>query len=232
MVFSDNVNKNGIVEQARDLMRVDSTQWATSKIANSCNNWLDKIAGYAIATDKRFSWDDTNQTKLPIGTTSITSSSDYSFLLDEQGNKIITLLRIEYIDSSGKEFKLEELDETLVEESIGLIESGQPTGYYKISDNIIRLNKLPASGTLRFYFQRTPSYFSASDTSKEPGVSPLLHRGFVIASAYDGAMAMGLPSFEAFNLELQREELKMIKYFEGRNNDVTGRMVAGMHSNK
>lgn len=229
--FSDTVNNTGIVQQTRTLTRTDSNQWATSKISNSCNNWLDFVAGYAIATDKRFNWDDTNHTKLPIGTTNLVAGqNDYSFLTDEQGNKIVTLLRIEVKDENGDWTKLEELDETEEKQALDEVTvSGKPTGYYKIADNIVRLNRLPStsvSAGLKFYFQRTPSYFTSTDTTKEPGVSPLLHRGFVIASAFDCALTLGLPNSGFLSLEIEKEKQKVVEYFSARNNDVRGRLTA------
>jgi hypothetical protein len=237
MVFSDTVTNLGIVQQVRQLMRVDSNQWATSKIVNSVNNWLDTVAGYAIAKDRRFQWDDTNHSKLPIGTTNLVASqSDYSFLTDEQGNRILTLTRIDIKDSNGDWTKLAELDES--EESQALDEvvvSGTPTGYYKIADNIIRLNRLPSASVtsgLKFYFQRTPSYFSASDTTKEPGVPALLHRGAVIAAAYDGALTLGLANLQPLSVELQKEEKKMELYFSDRNQDVRKNMRPMYENNR
>src|SRR5574343_2023670 len=106
MVFSDTVNNLGIVQQVRDMMRVDSTQWATSKIVNSVNNYLDTVTGYAIGADRRFQWDDTNHTKLPIGTTNLVANqSDYSFLTDEQNNKILTLTRIDILQATGGDYR-------------------------------------------------------------------------------------------------------------------------------
>jgi hypothetical protein len=235
MVFSNTVDNNGILQQTRDLCRVDSNQWATQKVVNSANNYLDLVAGYAIATDNRFQWDDTNHTKLPIGTTNLVANqSDYSFLTDEQGNKIITLTRIDIKDSNGDWTKLEELDETEEVKALDdVVVSGTPTGYYKISDNIIRLNRIPTANItagLKFYFQRTPSYFDASSTTKEPGVSPLLHRGFVIASAYDCAITLGLPNTQALSVEMQKETQKMIQYLSSRNKDIPSRMTPRIES--
>ena len=78
---------------------------------------------------------------------------------------------------------------------------------------------------LKFYFQRTASYFAAADTTKAPGVSPLLHRGFVIASAYDGALTLGLANLQPLAVELQREEVKMKQYFSDRDMDTKDRMT-------
>ncbi len=72
---------------------------------------------------------------------------------------------------------------------------------------------------LKFYFQRTASYFAATDTTKAPGVSPLLHRGFVIAAAYDGALTLGLSNLNALAQERMVEEKKMVEYFSERNMD-------------
>lgn len=232
MVFSDTTTNLGGLQQTRDLMRVDSTQWATSKVVNSFNNYLDTVAGYAIGADRRFQWDDTNHTKLPIGTTNlIANQSDYSFLEDEQGNSILNLTRIDILDSDGNYRKLIPIDEAEIPIALDEFEStaGKPVYYDKIADNIIRL--YPKSDTsvtagLKFYFQRTPSYFVATDTTKEPGVSPLLHRGFVINAAYDGALTLGLNNLQPLSVEREVEMQKMKDYFMQRNTDEVKRMIS------
>lgn len=231
LAFSEATNNTGIVQQVRSLMRVDSAQWPTSRIVNSCNNYLDTITGYMIGADRRFQWDDTNHTALPEGTAQLTINvADYSFLTDQQGNSIITLLGVSRLDSTtNKYIPLEETDRSREDTSTYGTVSGTPTKYDKIADNIIRLDTLPpatvASG-LKFFFQRTASYFAATDTTKSPGVSPLLHRGFVVASAYDGALTLGLPNINALAVELQREEKKMKDYFaKDRNRDSVDTMT-------
>jgi hypothetical protein len=225
MQFSDTSTNLGILQQVRDFMRVDSTQWATSKVVNSVNNWLDTVTGYAIGADRRFQFDDTNHTKLPIGTTNLVANqSDYSFLTDEQGNAILNLTRIDILDSSGTYRQLIPVDQAEI--GVALDEwqktAGLPTHYDKIADNIIRLYPKPVSSVtsgLKFYFQRVPSYFVATDTTKSPGVPPLLHRGFVIASAYDGALTLGLSNLQPLSIEMVKEEQKMKDYFANRNTD-------------
>lgn len=190
-----------------------------------------------IAKDRRFQWDDTNHTKLPIGTTDLTIAvSDYSFLTDEQGNRILTLTRIELKTSATTWTRLEELDETEEENALSqTVTTGTPTGYYKLADNIIRLNRIPSATVtagLKFFFQRTPSYFAATDTTKEPGVATTLHRGFVIAAAYDGALTLGLPNFQALSVEVQKEMTKLETYASGRNEDIKKRMTPNVENNK
>lgn len=239
MTFSDTVGNLGILQQVRSMMRVDSTQWPTYKVVNSVNNWLDLVTGYAIGADRNFQWDDTNHTKLPIGTTNLVANqSDYSFLTDEQGNKILTLTRIDVLDSSGDYRQLELIDQSRIGMALDEFQStaGNPLYYDKIADNIVRLYPKPSgniSSGLKFYFQRSGSYFAATDTTKEPGVAPMLHRGFVIAAAFDGALTLGLNNLQALSVERQLEEEKMKTYFAGRNNDITERrMVAAFHSTR
>ena len=228
MEFSNTTTNQGIVEQTRSFMRVDSTQWPVAKIVASANNYLDILTGYAIGADKRFQWDDTNHTKLPEGTTNLVASqSDYSFLTDEQGNTILTLVRMEILGTTGGTDwrQLLPIDESdYYNESINRLQvtAGVSTHYDKIADNIVRLYPKPNTAVtagLKFYFQRTPSYFVAADTSKSPGVAPILHRGFVIAAAYDGALTLGLNNLQALSVEMVKEEKRMKEYFANRKND-------------
>lgn len=237
MVFSDTVNNLGILQQARSMMRVDATQWPTYKVVNSCNNWLDYVIGYGLSQDKFLQLDDTNHTKLNEGTSPLTINvTDYSFLSDEQGNPIITLLGVSIL-SGGKYIPLTPVDrnDPNVDMSTFGQVSGTPTQYDKISDNFIRLDKIPTatvSAGLKYYFQRAGSYFAATDTTKQPGVAPILHRGFVVASAYDGALTLGLENLQPLSIEKEIEKQVMRDYFAARNNDQPKRMVAGYQNNR
>jgi hypothetical protein len=64
------------------------------------------------------------------------------------------------------------------------------------------------------------SYFAGADATKTTGCSPLLDRGFVIASVYDALLAgIGSANIQFIQSEMQREEQKMIEYFGNRNRD-------------
>ena len=224
LAFSDSVNGLGIVQQVRSFMRVDSDQWTTAKIVNSCNNWSNTLTGYAIGADRRFQWDNTNHEKLPEGTTSLNiGQTDYSFLTDQDGNNIITLTGVSIL-RNGIYVPLIPVDRSdpSIDASIFGVNTGVITCYDKIADNIIRLDAKPEATVelgLKFFFQRTSPAFTALDTTKTTGFSPLLDRGFVMASAYDGAIALGLTNIQALSVEMQKEQSKMVQYFEDRNQD-------------
>lgn len=233
MVFSDSILKQGIVERARKRVKLDSTQFPTADIVGSCNDYLDIVAGYLIGRDRRFQWDDTNHSKLPEGTTNLVANqSDYSFLTDEQGNKILTLVRIDLLKSDGTYNKLDLIDQEEIGSALPEFykTAGIPAYYDKIADNIIRLYPKPSENItagLKFYFQRTPSYFVATDTTKEPGVPAPLHKGFYINAAYDCAEANGLPQLQALAVDKQLCFAEMVSYLNARNKDDTNQSFSG-----
>lgn len=226
IMFSDTSTNTGILQRARAMARVDATQWATANVVNSCNDWLNKIFTKGKILDAKFQLDDTNHTKLPIGTTNLVASqSDYSFLTDEQGNRITNLTRIDILDSDGLYRQLAPIDQAQLN-GYALDEwmktNDKPIYYDKIADNIIRLYPTPATSVtagIKYYFQRSPSYFAATDTTKQPGVADDLHRGFVVASAYDCALTLGLANLQPLSIELQKEEQKIDDYFASRLTD-------------
>lgn len=224
--FSDTSTNTGILQRARVMARVDANQWATANVVNSCNDWLNKIFTKGKILDAKFQLDDTNHTKLPIGTTDLVANqSDYSFLTDEQGNRITNLTRIDILDSDGLYRQLMPIDQAQLN-GVALDEwnktANKPIYYDKIADNVIRLYPKPnadVTGGLKYYFQRSPSYFVATDTTKQPGVADDLHRGFVVASAYDCALTLGLNNLQPLAVELQKEEQKIDDYFASRLTD-------------
>lgn len=230
--FSDTSGNTGILQRARAMARVDANQWATVNVVNSCNDWLNKIFTKGKNLDIKFQLDDTNHTKLPIGTIDLTANqSDYSFLTDEQGNRITNLTRVDILDPSGLYRELKPIDQAELK-GWALDEwnktANLPLYYDKIADNVIRLYPKPATSVtngIKYYFQRAPSYFTASDTTKAPGVADDLHRGFVIASAYDCALTLGLENLQPLSVELQKEEMKIDEYFATRQTDEPNQII-------
>lgn len=224
MALQFSLAKYGIVQRARKRARVDATQWPTENIANSCNDWLDAIIAYGVGHDKTFQVDDTNHTKLPEGTADLDINvSDYSFLSDAQGNSIITLTSISLLQN-GKYVPLQLVDRNDFDydPSTFGVTSGIPTAYDKIADNIIRFDYKPSSSItagIKYTFQRTGSYFVDTDTTKSPGVSPLLHKGFWVNAAYDIADTLGLNNLQSIAAERAIEMRKIEDYFNIRNQD-------------
>jgi hypothetical protein len=151
-------------------------------------------------------------------------------------NKVIasqTLLELPLLDIATEEetdlYVTNIGDRNYNSRSYGII-SGTPNKYDKIADNIIRFDTEPTATDastylIKYYFQRSPSYFAATDTTKEPGVANDLHRGFVVQSAYDIAFTLGLENVNTLAAELEREDQVMREYFESRNTDEVKQVV-------
>src|SRR3990167_3663273 len=155
----------------------------------------------------------------------VANQSDYSFLTDEQGNRITNLTRVDILDDTGLYRQLKPIDQAQLT-GWALDEwnktANYPEYYDKIADNVIRLYPKPATSVtsgIKYYFQRSPSYFVATDTTKAPCVADDLHRGFVVASAYDAALTLGLDNLQPLSVELQKEEQKIDEYFASRLSD-------------
>lgn len=222
--FSNSTTKLGIVERARKRVKLDSVQFPIEDIVASANDHLNFITGYAIGADKRFQWDNTNHTALPEGTVDLeVGQTDYSFLTDEQGNSIITLTGVSVlVGSQYVPLKLMDKSELGYDiNTYGTI-SGTPSGYDKVADGYLRLDFKPVSTVangLKFHFQRTASYYTSADTTKETGVSPLLDKGFVIAAALDCAENNNLSQLNSLRDEMAREQAKIVELFNIRNQD-------------
>jgi hypothetical protein len=85
---------------------------------------------------------------------------------------------------------------------------------------------------LKFYFQRRPSYFTASDTTKEPGFNSVPHSIFVTWASYDCADSLNLQNAERLFRERELEKQKVIDSFAGRNKDVVRRMAPMKENNR
>ena len=236
--FNETSNNTGLCQQARFLARVDSNQWPIAKIVNSANHWRGFLTGYAIAADTNFQWDNTEHTALPEGTLPSTTASDYSFLTDQQSNKIVNLIGVSRLDSAtGYYIPLERVDrnDPNIDLSTFGTTTGTPTKYDLIGDNVFRIdNKVGSviSTYFKLFFQRNSPYYTASSTTETTGFSPLLDRGFVIACAFDIAMTLGLPNLRALSVERDREEEKVIQYFQSRNQGGVKRMTIRQESTK
>ena len=236
--FSNSATGNGLVEQIRDICRTDATRYPTQKIVNSLNNHKDMLTGYALFKDWRWQWDDTNHTDLPIGVIDLVADqSDYSYPTDENGNQIITLLRVEVKDANGNWTELKSKDLAEIEGAVENFEStaGVPKYYDKVADNSIRLFPVSSSnvtGGLKLYFQRTATYFTVDSTTETSGFSALLDRGFIMSGAYDCAMTLGLDKLQVFSIEKEKEMVNLERYFSVRNKDEVRGMKPAKQNNR
>lgn len=220
----------------RSYMGVDANKWSTTKLTISLNKALDKVIGYGIGADKRFRVDSTNHTKLPEGTTNLVSGQSlYSFLTDEQGNRILTLTRLEVKDNQGNWVLLKPIDQTQIDVALDEFMStgGTPQYYDKTNDNVVRLYPAPnynSTGGIKYYFQRTPDYFAVTDTTKTTGLAPELDEYIISCAALEGCVSLGLPNLSSIKVLHDEAKEDMVQYFTRRSEDeqpyrIQGRVI-------
>ncbi len=134
--------------------------------------------------------DDTNYSTQPFSFFDIVEDqNDYEFLEDEDGNTIddITGVMIKIGDSFREINRV-----TLEDDDAKLImspndKSGRPYRYLE-RNNTIFLDPVPnysLSEGGKLFYKRVPSYFTISDTTKEPGIPTPYHELLAVGSAYD-----------------------------------------------
>jgi len=74
--------------------------------------------------------------------------------------------------------------------------------------------------------KRLPSYFTADDTTKEPGFNPLYHSYLSIGASYDYALANGMNNkVNQFAPELTRYEADIADDYARRSRDSQPKMT-------
>ena len=193
MQFSDPTNRTGIVELLEDLTDTQSSTTASYPIAVKTRDINNALANYSmIAQRSSGSWesDDTNQVDYPIATLNVTSGTqNYSFTIDEQGNQILDIYRVELADANGIFRQLIPLEE-LNMNGVSLTEFMKTSGtaiYYKKTANGIFLyapTNYNYTAGLKIYYSRTPTYFLSTDTTKRAGIPDMFHEYLALRPAY------------------------------------------------
>lgn len=198
MVFSDVTTSQGIVQDTYFEVNADATTYPIADVTRNSNAALDNVVTLILGADKRWQFDSTNATDLPIGSTGLVSGQqDYSF-----DDEYLVIKSIECSDSEGRWTKLIPIDNYDEPCALSQFETvnGVPKYYDKMGESIllypapnytIAPTDTPAGG-LRAYFQRKIDYFVAGDTIKEPGFAKHLHKYIPIYNAYVYACAKDL----------------------------------------
>lgn len=223
MQLSDIDTRTGIIELIEDntgtQSATDSTYPRTAKIRD-VNNAYANLMLIAQQAEGRWQVDDTNHADLPIFTFDVVQNQqDYTFTVDGStpANQVTSLYRVEIKDVNGQAYELSPMDEKDVR-GIAMTEffetAGRPV-YYDLVGNTVLLYPKPDynyTDGLRFYYSRTPSYFTVSATeandTKKPGVPDRFHEYLALRPSYQFCLRKGMPQTSNLKADmLQMEEL-------------------------
>ncbi len=225
MIFSDSTGKTGIVEDCDFLVNTDSTSYPIEQKTRNANRKMDEVVSIILQSDGRWEWDDTNNTDLPIGTTSLVDQQqDYNIA----GGTFLRIDRVEVKDINGNYYLLYPISEkNITDQALTEFEKtpGRPLYYDKLGDSIFlypkpsSANVTTASG-LKVYFQRLPSYFAATDTTKSPGFNPLFHRLISMGMALDYAIQNEMNGkINILTPLIAKMETNLVEFYTTRSRD-------------
>lgn len=246
LMFSDtSATKAGLIQECESQVFGDNSYGRISGDANLLatftryiNEALNRVVNLIMTADGRWKFDDTNNTDFPIATTDLVTTlgseqQDYAFDIT-----MLRILRIEVLDNTGAWHKLNPIDENdIYDQSLTdfLKTPGLPTYYDKQGASIFLYPKplatsVTSTAGLKVWFQRPPSYFVTSDTTKVPGFNSMYHRLVALIASRDYAMFKGLSNTKALSDKVSQDEDSLVENYALRNKDEHIKLSAKRYS--
>lgn len=237
MTFNDTTTKNGLIQECETWL-FGSDYGAISNNTNQLhtftrllNNGLDETATLILQTDGKWSFDDQNYTDYPIAYTDLVAGQkDYT--LDVSHFKIIG---VEVKDSEGNYVAIPQINYRDIRQAgqtpTEFYETdGMPVCYEPFTPSLFLYPSPSATDVtltagLKLRFQRNPSYFVYTDTTKAPGIPSIFHDIPVLfaCAKYAKSNSMNDKARELDN-EIARRKADMKAFFNTRDVDVKKRL--------
>jgi len=174
MLINDVTSRLGVIQYIEDKTNTQSSTSSSYPLrtkVRDINMALDDYSTLVNTSSGTQQGDDTNHTdNSSFKTDLILGQQGYSYTVDQTGNQILDIYRIECKGPSGKWFVLTPFDEFEGDVAVSELEtqSGVPSGYYKMGNGIF-LDVKPnynqrliqeGEGGLRWFSNRTYKYFT------------------------------------------------------------------------
>jgi len=225
MVFSDTTNRTGIIQSLEDITSTqDVSSYSTAVKTKDINLAFDDYQNLVKQVAGTWQADDANHTKYPNMYFDLFSGQqDYTFTEDEQGNQVQDIYRVECMMPDGSWTLLNSVDEMRYKEAISQIDtqSGTPYEYWKTANGIflkVKPNYTQVNG-IRMFFTRSPNYFLASDTTKEPGIPNGHHKYLFWKPAFFYWLSKDIERANICKNEVEKIEAEITKDISNRNRD-------------
>lgn len=227
MQFNESSNNTGIVQDVNFICGTDSTSFPVADIARLSNRWYYKAVTDIFMADHRWIYDDSNQTNLPIVTTTLVDGQqDYTLPTGH-----LQIHAVEVLDNGGNWHRLTQ--KTVQEQTSTVTDyqtsDGLPREYYFIGNSIF-LEPAPASGNvtttngLKFIITREIDAFTAADTTQEPGFDEPFHRIIPLGVSYEWLLINGdQKKADRIRSELEQMRTELKNYYRAKNRDVKTR---------
>ena len=232
--FSDTTDKAGLIQECESTLFGDNSYGKISgntgllaTFTRKLNEGLNRVASLIMQADGRWQFDDTNHTDYPIAVTTMDTTigaeqQDYPLAVTH-----LKITRVEVKDAAGNWQLLQPIDQAdLYNQSLTdfLKTAGMPRYYDKVANSVFLYPKplstaVTATSGLKVYFQRPPSYFVSSDTTKVPGFNSLYHQLVALLACRDYALDRTLASAKGLAERVTLAEQDLQDNYALRNKD-------------
>jgi hypothetical protein len=237
-----------IVAEARALVDATSSSFPDATMLRRVNQAYEEVVGKLIALDRKWKFDDSNYSDLPIGTgTLVASQQDYAY-----DSALLSIERVEVKDNSGNWHKLEYIDEAEITEALAeYLETAGLPEKYALRANSIFLYPAPSAAActlasgLKIYFQRTASLYTCTTYTagvctagtyytgtREPGFASPYHVLLAYKAALPYALTYKKDRVNTILAEISRLETEMLSLASNKMRDNLSRMVVAAENNR
>lgn len=227
-----NSGTQGIVQDIYFKLNQNATSYPIADVTRNVNKGLDRITTLILQADNRWQFDDTNNTTLPIATTNlVTNQQDYQF-----DSTFLEVVKVLVADEAGQFYPLYNIDAFDPEAYTYLqnltTNTGRPYRYDIIGNSVLLDPKPNYSYTngLKVYFKRKMTYFTVSDTTKEPGFAPQFHELLSLYGQYEFATAKNLAKREVLKRDIKEMEVELQQFYSMRLKDYKKKLTPRVRS--
>lgn len=242
MQFSDTSTNQGLIQDCEfwvfggDYGRITGNTELLEKFTRLVNLGLDMTSLKIMNADWRWQWDDSNHTDFPIATTAL-NSGQQDYELEFSTDSHLKIERVEVKDETGQWRRLKPLD--LADTDYAQAElydtNGDPVFYDKFGNSIF-LYPAPdytQAASLKIFYQREPSYFTTSDTTKKPGIPSPFHRLISLYACKDYTLANSMFDKAQFiEREVVKMENELQKFFQRRDKEDVIKLTGKVYSSR
>lgn len=230
MVISKVSDRTGIIQfLERETGTQNVSAYTTAIKLIDINQAFDDYQNLVKRSAGSWQADDTNHTKYPNMTFNLVlNQKDYNFTVDEQGNQVQDIYRVEVMCANGKWKVLRMVNEMSYEDAISNIDTmtGEPDEYYITANGIflvVASNYAQTNG-IRMFFTRSPNYFTTADVvaeTKSPGIPNGHHKYLFWKPAYWYWMPIDTNKANTFKVLVDELEKDILHEYANRMRDET-----------
>lgn len=229
MEFSDSSTMLGLVQDTLFRTNTNVNEFPLKDITRYINEGYSRVANTILQADGRMQWDDNNHTDQPIAYSSLVASQQDYNVFGAAPTALQDWLMVDRVtikDSNGDWKDLTPIDRKDIPTSPDeWMETAGAPSQYDFNGSQVLLYPAPdyaSTGGIKIYFNRAPSYFVSTDTTKRPGFATIFHDYLSLYATHQ----WNITKKNDFSLQpiLDKKELEIGKFYSKRNKVETPRL--------